>query len=1076
MATIAVDTFLDGGTARTAGETWTINSGAKLTIRTDSRVHANAPASMTGSLGSVTINEGEVIIDARNVRWLAYNTGTGNVPAIGTTISQGGVSGYLLGVWDSLTSAPTAAAATMPATGYIKLREVTGGAFAAGTLTGIGASATGADVAGWLEVVHDEAANITLGRLGKYTTRGDWFYLDNTTGTRAQVIQAPTNGGGANTYCPGVWVETSSGSGVYEQWPALNGAANGWSVIHMGAAEGQTDDRHKFVKMLSGGQMQFGETVTFSNTYASVAAQSSTYVDWNVSGTYTLNSNVCTVYVSAGHGLYGGETVGLDFTSGTATDQTGIATVLDAYYFTVPITASNTSGNVTVRLGATVTFTAHGLQEGNQVGMTVSTGTLPTTTTYTVHSAGSANAYNILYPHTTALTSGNCSALHTLQVTRTSHGHSIGNQVYLDFTSGGATDGVYTMRAVATNTFNVNYPHYAAITTSNVTERYEIGMVPAAGCKVRIPNIFARACTTAARASNAAPNATFGTRPEFLTTSAGTIDIQYLYNNGWYQRYGQAYSISIANSTALDTLEITECATAVTLTNVFVGHYAGGTNTALVLTSNFAGGVVSGSKFYGQGAPSGTRYAASVQYCYGFDFDSCHFGHLQYARAAFSLYANTCRDITVSNCVSANSTAVRAATSQNLTVSNLTHIDRLNGLTNATNAAYAVSIDYGSSNISVDGITWSVNQHPYSGAIYVAVSSSIKIRNVGSYDTPLPVATFEPSLYAAAYLFATSGNNSDVKIQRCSIEGVRTMLLSTVNSDKNVLIESLWCKQFYARAVNSTANRLLVLADTFLNASVKGVSSLQSLSGQASVYGTHFHSLWWGKDKGEIALCMNEPTVETAGYFTMVSGTAKFNSSGGILMGVIGNQAVWETKDWIIGHTGFQNVAPVMVNSLISNYTLEYQIDTGSGYSAWKTLNGTNLSGETISPATGFKLKIRITTTSTNTAAINFLRIYTTTTEAAQADNLYPLDVNSLTITGLPTGCDAFVLSAGTNTVLDQRDSIGATSYTYTYSGAQNVDVGIIKPGYIPYYIRNLSLTAADSSIPVALTPDRNYA
>ena len=68
MATIAVDTFLDGGTARTAGEAWTINSGAKLTIRTDSRVHANAPASMTGSLGSVTINEGEVVIDAEGRR------------------------------------------------------------------------------------------------------------------------------------------------------------------------------------------------------------------------------------------------------------------------------------------------------------------------------------------------------------------------------------------------------------------------------------------------------------------------------------------------------------------------------------------------------------------------------------------------------------------------------------------------------------------------------------------------------------------------------------------------------------------------------------------------------------------------------------------------------------------------------------------------------------------------------------------------------------------------------------------------------------------------------------------------
>ena len=39
----------------------------------------------------------------------------------------------------------------------------------------------------------------------------------------------------------------------------------------------------------------------------------------------------------------------------------------------------------------------------------------------------------------------------------------------------------------------------------------------------------------------------------------------------------------------------------------------------------------------------------------------------------------------------------------------------------------------------------------------------------------------------------------------------------------------------------------------------------------------------------------------------------------------------------------------------------------------------------------------------------------------------------------------------------------------------RTVDVGFIKPGYVPLYIRNLALTTTDSSIPVALTADRNY-
>jgi hypothetical protein len=95
MANISVDTFLDGGTARTAGEVWTIQSGATLTIRTDTRWHIGSPASMTGSLGSVAMPNlaGGYKVDGTKVRWMAFDTGTGNVPAIGTTITQGGISG-----------------------------------------------------------------------------------------------------------------------------------------------------------------------------------------------------------------------------------------------------------------------------------------------------------------------------------------------------------------------------------------------------------------------------------------------------------------------------------------------------------------------------------------------------------------------------------------------------------------------------------------------------------------------------------------------------------------------------------------------------------------------------------------------------------------------------------------------------------------------------------------------------------------------------------------------------------------------------------------------------------------------
>jgi hypothetical protein len=67
------------------------------------------------------------------------------------------------------------------------------------------------------------------------------------------------------------------------------------------------------------------------------------------------------------------------------------------------------------------------------------------------------------------------------------------------------------------------------------------------------------------------------------------------------------------------------------------------------------------------------------------------------------------------------------------------------------------------------------------------------------------------------------------------------------------------------------------------------------------------------------------------------------------------------------------------------------------------------------------------------------------------------------------------VLTAGTSTILAQADAHPLSSYAFVYEGTPTVDVGFIKPGYVPFYIRNLALGAADSSIPVSLALDRNY-
>jgi hypothetical protein len=65
-------------------------------------------------------------------------------------------------------------------------------------------------------------------------------------------------------------------------------------------------------------------------------------------GTYDVpGSTTCTVTITA-HGLTTGDRAYLDFTSGTATDDAYVVTVLTANTFTVTVTSATTNGNVTM--------------------------------------------------------------------------------------------------------------------------------------------------------------------------------------------------------------------------------------------------------------------------------------------------------------------------------------------------------------------------------------------------------------------------------------------------------------------------------------------------------------------------------------------------------------------------------------------------------------------------------------------------------------------------------------------------------------------------------------------------------
>jgi hypothetical protein len=199
-------------------ETYNIDGGA-LTIDQDTRVGLNQ--NTTAIMGNITISAtlgGSCTIDGSAVWMIPYSSGTGNVPAWNTAITQSGQSGTgkLIGVHSALTAASTATGAVMPATGFLRVKQKSG-TYVAGALTGISASADDAGRTGWLEVVGCQTFGVIANRLGSFNVNGAWYKIGTTTGSSNQTMQIPNNG--LLRHIPGVYIEKTAGQADYEFYP-----------------------------------------------------------------------------------------------------------------------------------------------------------------------------------------------------------------------------------------------------------------------------------------------------------------------------------------------------------------------------------------------------------------------------------------------------------------------------------------------------------------------------------------------------------------------------------------------------------------------------------------------------------------------------------------------------------------------------------------------------------------------------------------------------------------------------------------------------------------------------------------
>jgi len=595
------------------------------------------------------------------------------------------------------------------------------------------------------------------------------------------------------------------------------------------------------------------------------------------------------------------------------------------------------------------------------------------------------------------------------------------------------------------------------------------GFIPPAGCRIRIPNILGRQTSSANRALNLVPNATLATRPDFTTTSAGDIDFEYMMDD-WYHLFTAPYRVRMINCATMDVHTTSNEASPTELDNYVTGHYQAGI-ISLTALNNPLGGTITDCSFYRPDAAS-NGHSMSMTGCSNYTFNGLNeTGIIQYARSTGLVSFSQCRNFDINGVFYLVQVTATPSTSFNFDFELIRYIDRLVGTTNATTGKYVATCLVSSDNIVVNNVDFGgyANLHPYLGVFNASNSSNLKLRCGNTFATPIGGATNAPGS-----IFVDSGNNDTVKIQNCYLTATRTSLYTSVNTSKNITIERL------TGTVGSTQT-------LSVNALSKGLrSASNSVAGGASVYGTHFFDMFESDTAGRVWLAMNEPTAFSSSLvsLTLAGSSGGFTSGGQVAMPTVGDVLIAEMPYYAVGHTAFANSAATLTGTNTGNFSYEYALDPGTGvFSSYQTLNGANLSAETISPTTGFKLRLRITcTTGASNNALTYVRISTVSTLVAQEAASYPEDTvdTSYSFTGLDVGTEV-VLFSSSNVELD-RKVISGTTYTYNYTWISDIgDVTgvyalIWKDDRTPLKLTGITLGNSAQSVPITQTDDLVYA
>lgn len=586
------------------------------------------------------------------------------------------------------------------------------------------------------------------------------------------------------------------------------------------------------------------------------------------------------------------------------------------------------------------------------------------------------------------------------------------------------------------------------------------GQLLTAGVRLRVPNIHISNRNSATSWTTSQRSATLATRWDFLTTSSGVIEIDKV-GGYWYLSFAQPYSVSLTD-VATEGINISECATKPILTRVACSITLSLDVAPFTIASCFAGVDLIDCrtiKYEGENSDIGISITGctNVTITGGryISFGDNTAGTLTGSATSYAMTMTRVVGFTMTDVIGCGGqNGFRFTTCSNGVITNCGTFHNVSESATRTNAQYAFIIDTACNNILIEGYTIpSFALTPSLGIAQIINSYNCEVRNIGTPASPLALSTTQAITYG--------GNGTGHKAKKIYITGT-TSPLSTINSDSIIEVESV-------RGDLADTN----LAFNTLNLTLKSTHGANATTGATAVYGFHFYDTFTSTTAGRIVFVGNEPTTLTSAKAYVESGTARFTSTGILQLVTLGDAFVWEMDYYAIGHTALANIAPTITAVNSGNHTFEYQINTGSGWSIWKTLNATNLSGESV-PAYvnefdrgGFKLKVRATCNTTSaTNSITNIRIDTVTT-ATEILREHPLRTPVIELTGTLSDSVLACYSSGGFLAGSGSHNVDKTQAIVPWDANYSVTSRLRKPGYAE--ISN-SITVDDDGISIPVT------